>query len=248
MIKELIKRIIPPPIVNHISQRRLRAHLARQTVKNRGRTAAEVFTEIYVTNAWGGKPGELNSGSGTYGPAAEKYVGFVNDFIRRNDVKTVVDLGCGDFAIGQEIKCESYVGVDVVQIVIDRNNQKFGTPNRRFVCIDVAGDEEIPDGDLCLVRQVFQHLSNDQILRVLQKVSKFRHVLITEDQPSEADLMSYNVDKIHGEDTRLYYGSGVYLDRPPFNRPIELLLDCPGKPDAARVHGRGSIRTFSLGG
>jgi len=223
---------------------RLRRELRRRRARNRHRTPADVFTEIYTTNMWGGKPGELFSGLGSTGTAASDYVATINHFIRQRGIRSVLDIGCGDFAIGQKLDCADYTGVDVVPLVIERNQAEFGSDRRRFICLDAAGDGVLPAADLCLVRQVFQHLSNAQIANVLRKLKAFQFVIVTEHYPADKDFVAANLDKVHGPDTRAYSGSGVYLDRPPYNLRTELLLDCPGSSTAGGVHGRGSIRTY----
>lgn len=70
-------------------------------------------------------------------------------------------------------------------------------------------------------------------------------VVVTEHQPADEDLKIANLDKIHGAYTRLFAGSGVYLDRPPFDLATELLLEA--NPDGHDdIHARGKIRTFLL--
>ena len=109
-----------------------------------------------------------------------------------------------------------YVGVDVVRPLIDRNNQLFGTRDISFECLDIAKDD-LPNGKLCLIRQVFQHLSNANIKAVLPKLEKYKFVLVTEHFPSDTELEIINKDIPSGSDTRVRWKSGVYLDRPPFN-------------------------------
>src|SRR5262249_41309949 len=81
--------------------------------------------------------------------------------------------------------------------------------------------------DLCLVRQVLQHLSNHQIGAVLRKLQQYPLVMITEHYPApDAAAIVPNKDKAAGADTRITDGSAVFLDRPPFNLAIvQLLVD-----------------------
>lgn len=244
MFKATLKKILPRSIKYAISDFRIKRSIARIPRENAGKTAEEVFTAIYEKNLWGGKSGTLCSGRGSSGAAAAAYVKTVNEFIKENDVKSVLDLGCGDFAIGKQIICDSYTGVDVVRAVVDQNNSKFGTETRRFIQMDITTADDLPSADLCLVRQVLQHLTNEQIKSVLNRLGKFRWVVITEHQPADRDFISENRDKVHGQDTRLYHGSGVYLDKPPFNVEAALLFEHPGIEDALDVHERGPIRSF----
>ena len=88
----------------------------------------------------------------------------------------------------------------------------------------------LPDAELCLVRQVFQHLSNDQIRSIIDKLRKYKYVIVTEHYPAPDRLRVPNLDKPHGADIRLYDSSAVYLDQPPFNASVDLLLEVPADP------------------
>lgn len=243
-MKALVKAVLPRTITRPLGQWISRRRKWQESQRNIGRSASEVFSEIYAKNTWGGKPGEFNSGNGSYGPAAELYIRTINNFIVSNGVTSVVDVGCGDYQIGRRIDVADYTGVDVVPALIAHHQAVFGTDSRRFACLDAAGADPLPTADLCLVRQVMQHLSNSQIQSILQKLAAFKYVIVTEHQPSARDYKAPNRDKGHGEDTRLLYGSGVYLEQHPFNARVRLLAEHPGRPSEVEVHERGPIRTF----
>lgn len=216
-LRALIRRAVPPGIVN------LYWKLGR--AGNRRRSVRDVFTRVYEKNQWGGAPGEYSSGAGSDDEHARSYATAIRGFIEEHDVRTVVDVGCGDFRVGQALLAPGvrYVGVDVVEGLIARNQALHGRPGVEFRCVD-ATTEPLPEGDLCLVRQVLQHLSNAQIEAVLQRTEPFRHVIVTEHYPAPGVVARTNLDKPHGADTRIIDDSAVYLDRPPFNREIERLL------------------------
>ncbi len=244
---DLMTRLLPQSVISNGIYATLSKKIGRYI--NRLRSPKGVFSDIYDRNRWGGERGEMYSGSGSRGEAAVQYANSVKDFILSNDIKSVVDLGCGDFFIGQQIAkvVESYVGIDVVPSLIEFNNKKFGSDNVSFICADITSDD-LPEGTLCLVRQVLQHMSNAQIARLLSRLRKF--LIITEHQPGAEDLKIPNIDKVHGEDTRLYKGSGVFLDKAPFNvSGVRLLFEYSGSHqlDSDDVHKRGSIRSFLIG-
>jgi hypothetical protein len=228
-----------------------RLHQWSEARRNKYRSPREVFGEIYHKNSWGGSARELYSGLGSRYQPAESYVATINKFIVLHKVHTVLDLGCGDFEIGRRLAadCTSYIGVDVADQVISRLNACFANDKIRFLCLDITSDE-LPDADLCLIRQVFQHLSNEQILRVLPALRKFPDVLVTEHYPNK--VRSYNRNIVHGARTRVEEGSAVFLDQPPFNvTDVELLLEVQpfvlnarGEPVAARDWGY--LRTYRV--
>jgi Methyltransferase domain len=185
---------------------------------------AEAFQRVYASQAWGSAE-QFDSGLGSIGNVADEYCRFVGDFIRCHNVKTVADLGCGDFRIGQRIMSESgvdYVGVDIVPELIERNRKQF--PGVRFECLNLLTDN-LPAADLCLIRQVFQHLSNAEIQSALRNISHYPMALISEHVP--AFPKSLNRDKPHGPDIRAFWGSGVYLEHPPFSYPIDKSWEVP---------------------
>jgi SAM-dependent methyltransferase len=183
-------------------------------------SVAETFGKVYQTKAWGENGEPFCSGSGSRGPVAELYCAFVIKFIRDHQVQSVVDLGCGDFAVGKRIVEASgvrYTGIDVVPELIEHHKSTVHDPRVSFQCADITNDP-LPPADLCLVRQVLEHLSNDEIAKVLANLGNFSRTLISEGVPVHAK--SFNRDKSHGPDVRSYYGSGVYVDQPPFSMPI----------------------------
>ena len=160
-----------------------------------------------------------------------------------------IDLGCGDFNIGRQISeaCETYTGIDVVPTLVKYLQNTYSNFNINFLCLDASIDK-LPPGEVCLVRQVFQHLSNSQIEAILKNLSSFKYVIVTEHYPDQKSFRSYNLDKVHGRDTRLDYGSAVYLDRAPFNiKKQTLLLETQPSAKAGNVndvYGSGFMRTY----
>lgn len=213
---------------------------------NRARTVKDVFTRIYMRNIWGGKPRQYHSGDGSTKNHAFLYANAVKTFIKERRITNVVDLGCGDFVVGSKLQMDKlkYIGVDIVDDLIKQNQEKHGTVDIEFQCLDIISDE-LPNAELCLVRQVFQHLSNSQIISILHKIKQYKYVLITEHYPAPRIHFSPNKDKPHGPDTRIYDNSAVCLDLPPFNMQIsKMLLEVDPYPNLADQGGK--IRTFLI--
>jgi SAM-dependent methyltransferase len=246
MMKALVRKLVPQRLLKRYGHfKRL-----REQRRNRHRTSEEVFTEIYERHKWGGAPGEFCSGSGSVDePTVSTYVATVAEKASGEGFlgARFVDLGCGDFLVGKRLLplCSSYIGVDIVKPLIERNQARYGSATTRFVHLDIVEDS-LPDGDVCFVRQVLQHLSNRQISAVLEKLTAYRWVFITEHYPTDDRVARPNVDKVHGCDIRAYDNSGVYLERPPFGLPapaLQVVLEVPGVGlgDGDEL---GVIRTF----
>lgn len=62
-----------------------------------------IFSGVYKSNLWGGLPGEFYSGPGSRSYLADQYVAAPKTFLVQESIRSVVDIGCGDFAIGERI-------------------------------------------------------------------------------------------------------------------------------------------------
>lgn len=198
------------------------------------------FQAIYRNQEWGTDgDSRFFSGVGSHGGPAAAYVDAMIPVISAHlsecgDQPKIVDLGCGDFSVGarliKRLPGLQYVGCDVVPEIVEHNRQRYGTSFVQFEDVDVVS-EDLPDGDICLVRQVFQHLSNRDIACVLPKLRKYRFVYVTEAQPLERSGRP-NPDKPANADVRFDWragcGRGVELDQPPWNLSLKELLRVSG--------------------
>jgi SAM-dependent methyltransferase len=202
----------------------------------------EIFERIYGANAWGtGNGGDFDSGSGSGKEFVQAYVDAISAYVHSHSIRSIVDLGCGDFRVAQNLlNCVTveYTGCDVVRPLIEHHRRANANAQTQFMCLDIIKDS-LPSGDLYLIRQVLQHLSNAQIATILDKLQDQR-VIVTEHVCPGAPVRP-NRDKAAGPDIRLYYGSGVYLEYPPFNRQSETLLEV-----AAPFNGRDAVLRTSL--
>jgi len=182
------------------------------------RSVSETFSEIYRNNVWGGEAGAFYSGDGSEIKFTKFYVDAVNEILRQLKPNKVVDIGCGDFRVASLFVNPSfkYIGLDVVPELIDHHNAKFANATTEFRVLD-ATSQELPDGDICLIRQVLQHLSNSEIQKILEKCRKFGHLIITEHFPPESVELIPNLDMPHGANTRIRRNSAVCVDREPFS-------------------------------
>lgn len=186
------------------------------------------FAAIYSNGVWGRGEEPFYSGPGSDDTFIRDYSRVIGDLVRSYCCRQIVDLGCGDFRVGRNILAATgctYVGVDIVPGLIEYNTLRFSTERVSFRIADIVSDE-LPDGDLCLIRQVLQHLSNAEIQRVLERCRKYPLVVVTEHVSTGAGVVP-NVDQVHGPDIRLYENSGVFLDKPPFCLKTERLTAMP---------------------
>lgn len=206
-IKRVIRPFVPEALVS--SYRRHR---------NRRRSNAERFGEIYRDKLWGGnRQTDFYSGAGSVPEVVEAYVSTVRKLLAERPRARVVEIGCGDFAVGSRLTdlAQAYIACDVVPELIERNRRIFIRDNLEFVALDAVTDP-LPAGDLVIVRQVFQHLRNDQIEAIVRKLTQYQTWIICEHLPSGAEFIP-NVDMLAGAGNRLSANSGVVLTERPFS-------------------------------
>jgi Methyltransferase domain len=228
-IKHIIKKILPPPIVERIRNYRSRKALEaykRFLPSYKNLPTQELFTKVYEDGAWGKSDDPSQkyfSGSGSHDNIiVETYIQAIHKFLRSFDKKpNVVDVGCGDFFIGSRIRsaCGTYTACDVVLPLIDFNKNKYKSLNVDFKVLDLTKDE-LPSADICFVRQVLQHLTNAQIKSAIPQISsKFRYLVVTEHLPN-FESFTPNLDQPAGPDNRLAINSGIVLTSAPFNLKV----------------------------
>jgi 2-polyprenyl-3-methyl-5-hydroxy-6-metoxy-1,4-benzoquinol methylase len=189
-------------------------------------SAQEIFTKIYEDGAWGKSkdPAQLfYSGVGSHDDSiVGSYIKSIESFFSKFEIKpNAVDLGCGDFYVGSKVRqlFDNYIACDIVEPVINFNKEKYKKLKVDFRVLDITKDE-LPDGDIVFIRQVLQHLSNEQICEAIPKIiSKYKYLILTEHLPS-SDTFVHNLDHPTGPDTRVELNSGVVLTSAPFNLKV----------------------------
>jgi hypothetical protein len=150
----------------------------------------EIFTNIYENKIWGGN--YISEYNGTSGCGSEisynkdTYVPFLKKFIISNNIKNIVDLGCGDFKCGKLIYDDldiKYTGYDTYKKIIDYNLKQYSLPKYFFEHLDFFNNKEnIINGDLCILKDVIQHWKIDEIyifLDYLVENKIFKYILIS---------------------------------------------------------------------
>lgn len=182
----------------------------------------KAMDQVYAMNLWGGKKSEFYSGEGSHLPEiVAPYLEVVSSFLTSFETPlTVCDLGCGDFNVGKELVkyTKKYIAIGIVKNLIEHNKTKFKEENLEFHCLDIAVDE-LPSGDCVLLRQVLQHLSNTEVQSIVNKLSEYKYVIITEHLP--VGDFTPNKEIISGQGIRLKKQSGVNLIAPPFNFKVK---------------------------
>lgn len=101
-----------------------------------------------------------NSGAGSYNNLAEFKGEVINDFVSENNVKTIIEFGCGDGNQLKYFKFPSYIGFDISNEVLGICKKEFaGDKTKQFLHIDEASNHR---ADLTMSLDVLYHLVEDE--------------------------------------------------------------------------------------
>jgi hypothetical protein len=197
--------------------------------------------QVYEKKLWGTNQSDFYSGEGSHDPKIVKpYLEAVGKFLGSFDEPlTVCDLGCGDFNVGRQLLSlsQKYIAVDIVPELIDFNTANFSNEKIEFHCLDIA-TQHLPEADCALLRQVFQHLSNEEIKSTLSKLSQYKYLILTEHIPNGS--FAPNKDIISGQGIRIKKRSGVDVLTAPFHLKIKTQKELAS---IVLENGKGVIKT-----
>lgn len=146
------------------------------------------FQNIYHRGDWINSLGGTESGPGSSLECSKEYLTFLTQFVCDNNITSILDIGCGDFNLMRhfDFSTVNYLGIDLVDFVIENNQIKYQTELVKFECIDVLNDAiDITLYELILIKDVFQHLNNDTISKLLCRIKESKRILITNDYTTE---------------------------------------------------------------
>lgn len=162
------------------------------------------FEAIYAENKW-----TNGSGPGSLPKFTIEYRAFFAKFMAENEIETVTDLGCGDWQSTWLLDWTDvhYIGFDVVPWLIGQNRKLYGAPNIEFR--HLTSLDQLPGGDLCVCKEVLQHLPNDVVQSHIDVISeRYRFGLITNAAEPQEEA---------NRDIEVGGGRPLRLDRDPFN-------------------------------
>lgn len=176
----------------------------------------ERFSHIYFKNIFGGE--ESRSGEGSNMVQTAEIRRELPKLLREFEIKTLMDAPCGDWHWMKELPLDvdQYIGVDIVDSLIESNRQQFGNAATSFVCLNLASDQ-LPQADLIFCRDCLVHLTFKDIRRVIAnfKKSNSKYFLTTTftERQNNFDLLGDAVWR------------PLNLEMAPFNfpKPVKLL-------------------------
>ena len=175
------------------------------------KTNKEIFENIYKNGTWNNNNKKIPlSGSGSSLKNSKECSKVLNKFIYDNSCKSIIDLGCGDltwisktdFFNDKNIK---YIGVDVVEFLINKHKNKY--KQNIFKCKDIVYFNNFEFTSLIIIRDVIFHLENNEVLQIFDNLkNKFKYILIT----SNKNKINKKLNKCHYAHKNLF--------KKPFNK------------------------------
>jgi SAM-dependent methyltransferase len=179
-------------------------------------TALEIFTDYYRQNYWGNE--ESRSGKGSTRENASLIVERFPWLIKKLDIKSILDLPCGDMNFMKLIDFEGvkYTGVDIVEDIIECNKKLF--PQHQFLHLDAQSDP-LPQTDLVICRDLLIHLPNISVNKILKNIvnSSSKYLLVSH------YLQQFGPVPLNGEIQTGQFRA-VNLTLPPFSLPVPTLM------------------------
>lgn len=136
-----------------------------------------------------------NSGGGSYGELAAFKARFLNRMVEQQDIRSVIEFGCGD---GNQLALATYpeyLGFDVSETAIEQCRQRFADDKTRAFGLmqDYAGET----ADLALSLDVIYHLVEDSVyedyMRVLFAAAERYVIVYSSDSDENSRLQSPHV-------------------------------------------------------
>jgi SAM-dependent methyltransferase len=192
------------------------------------------FREIYLNNTFGGDKSRSGAGSDLVQTAVIRVE--LPKLIKKLEIKSFIDAPCGDWFWMKEttLGVEYYMGIDIVEKLVENNNQQFSSPSHNFLCLNIA-DDELPKADLIFCRDCLVHLNYDDIYKVIAnfKRSQSRYLLTTTftDRSKNVDLVGKDIWRT------------LNLQQAPFNFPPPLMLI---NENCTEVNGRFADKCLGL--
>jgi len=170
----------------------------------------EKFMFIYKNKIWTNDDKIPLSGSGSSLENTKNISEVLDEFIYEHNIKTVMDLGCGDltwisrtnFFNDENIE---YNGIDIVDFLIDENKAKF--PNKHFAVRDIVNFTDMEFKQLVILRDILFHLKINDVVTIFNNLrNKFQFIAVT---------CCHNLTNNDNFDQWMYAPRNLYIE--PFN-------------------------------
>lgn len=181
----------------------------------------DVFHKLYTSTG----PGSGPTSTPEY---TEGFRNFLQQFLANNAIASVLDYGCGDWKWASLIDWNGidYLGVDIVDTLIEELRDKFSRPNIRFETVH-AEKPVLQRVDLIICKDVLQHLPNQEALAIVRRLLDTGKLILFCNDSLVAPIFGQqnNIDIVRGGSRPLD------LRQPPFYVPGKTTFRFGHKPE-----------------
>lgn len=144
----------------------------------------DTFNSIYKRSFWGkGTLDEPLSGPGSNPEFSAPYVDFVRAVIEKFGIKSVVDIGHGDWQMWKNFQFENvdYTGLEVSDYISNRVSSIHTLSGRKFMVADFAEISDELEFDLVISKDCFQHLPPEVVFSLISASKKSSFIIFCND-------------------------------------------------------------------
>ncbi|OJV90496.1 MAG: hypothetical protein BGO43_06515 [Gammaproteobacteria bacterium 39-13] len=178
------------------------------------KSLSEKFSTVYEKNLFGGRISRSGEGSDLAQTAVIRKE--IPNLLKELKISSMLDAPCGDWFWMKHVNLdiEHYIGVDIVKEMINSHQKKYANDHTHFKCINLV-EEKLPKVDLIFSRDCFVHLSNKDVLNIIEnfKASGATYLLTTT-----------FVARTQNEDLGEGFWRALNMQLAPFNFPTPLKL------------------------
>ena len=179
-----------------------------------GLSLKEKFSRVYTDNIFRGE--KSRSGEGSDLVQTEVIRKEIPELLQRLNIKRFIDAPCGDWFWMRHVALpvDSYIGLDIVEALIKKNQRQFGNEQIAFETANLA-ETPLPKADIIFSRDCLVHLGYADALKILAnfKLSGAEYLLTT-----TFTARTENVDLENG------FWRPLNMQLAPFNFPDPISL------------------------
>lgn len=188
------EKCLPPCVNTKKLFRKIYKQYREGEIRDRGNMSNKEWECLYAKGGYDG----VGSGPGSLLKNNYKLINWLTDFIKKENINTMLDLGCGDMQWMPEVitnTAVTYTGVDGVPNLILNHKNKY--QNSEFLCEDIISfNIEKQKYDLIFCKDVFQHFNFNRAKQLIKKIVQTdnKHNVIITPGYIDTDIEKYLID------------------------------------------------------